>query len=362
MARGGRRTARNLMVNPPDIHRKIERARNKNNLELDINGQLLKKGVPIHFGGMSDPFSNSLATAKSLELLNTLKDHNVPTIISTKNTSTLIEDKTLRILAKMKHVYIQVSFSTPNADLAASIEPNAPSPKERLSAISKLSATGFQIAIRLQPLFPSLIEENLNELIPAAAEAGVKHVIIEFLKVPVEKNISEMEKVYDSKGWKDYEIFERPDARLLGREWILPAQYKWEKLQPIIMEIRKHGMTYGAGDYGLNHLGDTGCCCGVDKLDGFSNWFQGNLANLLRESPLGYVTVDMIDKYWYPNKSIRRVLNSNSRIDNKNTIKEYLIAKWNKPGTVNAPNEFLGVTWKGDYDDSQNCVYIKGKI
>jgi len=121
-------------------------------------------------------------------------------------------------------------------------------------------------------------------------------------------------------------------------------------------------MTYGSADYGLNHLGDTGCCCGIDNIEGFSNWFRGNISNVIREASVGYITIKSMENYWYPDGSIKRTINSHSRRDGDNEVKDYLIDKWNNPGSVNAPDEHLGITWKGDYDEKNNCVYYKEKL
>ena len=162
--------------------------------------------------------------------------------------------------------------------------------------------------------------------------------------------------------WDGYEYYRAAAGKLVGREWLLPVHYKWDALQPVIEAIRSNGMTYGAADYGLNHLGDTGCCCGVDGLVEFTSWFRGNLSNVVRSAAAGYMTVRELDQYWYPEGSITRVMNSNSRIREQHGIHDYLVEKWNSPGTINAPNEYLGVSWEGDYDGEGNCVYVKARV
>ena len=359
MTRGGRRTSKSLIADPSKLRRKFEKLFDNNDLSLDINGELLKRGVPIHFGGMSDPFSNATTTKISQEMLRFLSDYEIPFILSTKNTDVLIKDETLKTLERNRNVVIQISLSTASDSIAHLIEPNAPSPSARLRAVSVLSSLGKHIIIRLQPLIPSLIRENEKELIPLVASKGAKHVIVEFLKLPVEKNISRMNTFFNVTAWNGYEFYREKGSKLIGREWVLPLEYKWYALQPIIAAIRNSGMTYGAADYGLNHLGDTDCCCGIDNVKGFSNWFHGNISNIIKTAPPGYITIDQIRGYWYPQASIRRVMNSNSRKADQVNIEDYIVDKWNSPNTANALNEYLGVSWKGDYDGEQNCVYYK---
>jgi hypothetical protein len=147
-----------------------------------------------------------------------------------------------------------------------------------------------------------------------------------------------------------------------GREWVLEPRYKWELLQPIIKSIHDNNMTFGAGDYGLNHLSDTDCCCGVDVVNGFSNWFKPNFPNMIRKSKTSTLDIRILEEYWYPDKSIRMYMNSHCRGKGASTVYDYLRLKWNRPGTENAPDSFLGVSFRGDYDDSENCVYFKESL
>lgn len=362
MARGGRQTSTSLITNPESISRTINRSFHAEETNQGLNNELLRHRLPVHFGGMSDPFANTRTSKVSKKLLRSLTTHDAPILLSTKNTKELTKDETLEELDRAKHLAIQVSLSTSDNHLASQIEPGTPSPEERLGAIKQLSQMGIHVIVRLQPLLPPIMDQVKDELIPAVAEAGAKHVIVEFLKLPVEKGNSLVKELNKALEWDSYGYFEEKGAQLVGREWLLPVKYKWEQLGPIIVQIRTHGMTYGAGDYGLNHIGDTACCCGIDELEGFKNWFQGNLANIIRQAPEGDILLPDRNTYWYPKRSIRRILNSNSRLPDTSAVYDYLVNKWNRPGTVNAPDEYLGIEWLGEFDNNNNCVYTKKSL
>ena len=362
-SRGGRRTSNNkLIANSTQVSRKIERAMLKETSKLDVNGEMLKHKVPIHFGGISDPFSNIDISRTAKELLNTIVEYDYPVVISTKNTQELMKDDTIKILKKIKHLAIQISITTSNEMAAKIIEPNVPSPIERIKCLKMLSEEGIHTIVRLQPLFVPWIDEIIEDLIPMLGSVGCKHIIVEYLKLPVERNISYLNNMFNAIGWNGYGFYKRNNALVIGREWILPTDYKWKNLQPIINAIHQYGMTYGAGDYGLNHLGDADCCCGIDKLDGFSNWFKGNFSNVIRHSHSNYIRFDEVTKHWFPMKSIAMFMNSNCRLLDGNTVLDYMKVKWNTPGTPNAPDSFLGVSWEGEYDGKGNCVYFKDNI
>ena len=359
MARGGRRTSLQLIADTKSITRKITRALDKYNTSGDVSTELLNHRVPIHFGGISDPFPSQKINEKSLDILKIFSQYDYPVVLSTKNTDELIRPHVLNLIKNTKHLVIQISFSTADDSLSALIEPGAPKPSSRLQCMKCLSDNGINIVARVQPLIFPWIAEVRNILIPKLAESGCRHVILEFLKVPVERNVSMFKNFTKAISWDAYDFYKSHGALLIGREWLLPNILKWELLQDLITAIRRCGMTYGSGDYGLNHLGDTACCCGLDLFKGFSGWFKGNFSNIIRNSTEKLLYFDMVRKYWYPKKSIRRILNSKCRLPEQKTILDYLRSKWNSPGTVNAPDSYLGVSWTGERDKKGNCTYHK---
>jgi hypothetical protein len=256
-------------------------------------------------------------------------------------------------------VVVQISFSVIDQRQSQVLEPNVPTPIERIKAIKQLATQGVYIIVRLQPIFPNILEGLRNLLIPSLAEAGVKHIILEFLKIPVESTLGGFTDLFEALKWDGLSFYHQMNAERNGREWMLPVKYKWELLQPLIEQIHKHGMTYGAGDYGLNHLGDTDCCCGLDKIPGFSTWNKNNFSNWIKNNRTNVIIFNNSIEEQMPSQSIGMYINSHSRIAGNNTIFSYLKDKWNRPGTVNAPDTYLGVEWKGDYDKEGNCVYYK---
>jgi len=359
-ARGGRRTSLNLAADLTRIRQKIRRALNGPQERYDINGELLQRRVPLHFGGLSDPFCDSVAEEISIQLLETLCEYQYPVIISTKNTDVLRRDDILNLLKRNKSVAVQVSFTTLEQDISHAIEPGAPSPKKRLETMKVLAGEGVYTIARLQPLIYPFLSHVVEDLIPELALVKCRHVVVEFLKIPVETHLGGFRDLFNAINWDGYSFYREHKASLIGREWILPATFKWDSLQRVLDAIHRTAMTYGAGDYGLNHLGDTDCCCGIDRIPGFEGWFKANFANALRTSRGEYVSFQAVAEQWSPTKSIRMLMNSNCRLDTGDSVLCYLRTKWNSPGTTNAPDSFLGVSWTGEYDVEGDCVYRKG--
>ena len=359
MSRGGRRTSRKLIANPDSIAHKLSRSLDDNVAKKDVIEEMLSRQLPIHFGGISDPFSNASVSAVTRQMLVHLSNYDYPVVISTKNTDLLLEYETIKIITEMNNIAIQVSFTSLDVEKTHLVEPLVPSTMARLRCVDELSKEGIHVIARLQPLFPSFESEVAEDLIPRLGSSGCKHVAVEYLKLPVEKNLSLIKSMFDVMNCDWYDFYHQNGARLVGREWVLPNEFKWERLQPLIKRIREYGMTYGSADYGLNHMGDTDCCCGIDGLPGFNNWFKGNFSNIIRHTDSQELTFDLVEDNWFPRGSVKMYMNSNCRLDGNNDIVSYLLHKWNSPGTANAPDSFLGISWYGDRDAMGNCIYVR---
>ena len=362
ISRGGNRSSQACIANYEWLSRKLDYIFEGKIKDTDINGEMLIRKMPLHFGGVSDPFPNRSVAKRSMKILTALRRYDYPVIISTKNTRELLREEIIDLLKSMKNLVIQVSTAVPCDRLSTIVEPNAPSVSERIKGIKLLNDEGIYTIVRLQPLFVPWMEMIKDNLIPQIGSTGCKHITIEFLKIPVEKRSWATTQLLELTGWDGYRFYKEQGAELIGREWVLPTNYKWELLQPVIETIHRYNMSYGSGDYGLNHLGDTVCCCGIDKIPGFSNWFRGNFSSVIRTSLREYIQFSDVTKQWVPNKSMKRYMNSKCRLSGNNTILSYLRHKWNKPGSVNAPDCFLGVFWSREYDQNGNCIYVKRDI
>lgn len=358
MTRGGRRSSTDLLARSEKLIRKIERA--QISPDGDINSELIHRKLPIHFGGMSDPFSTKTTTSISMRVLEKLKEFDYPVVLSTKQTRYLETTSFQEIARDYKNLIIQISISSINEKFTKRIEPCAPTPFERLKTIHNLSRLGIPIIARIQPFFPWLADEVGEELIPALAQSGVNHAVVEFLKLPVEESLFLNNEFSNAINLDIRKYYKENQAIVMSREWLFPTEKKWEILQPIINSIHKSGMTYGAGDYGLNHLGDTQCCCGIDKFEGFENYFR-SFSSFFAKKKCEYKFTELISND-LPTKSIKMYLNSRCRMPGENTIYNVLRRKWNSPKTVNAPDSFLGMKFTGEKDDYGDCIYVKSEV
>jgi len=151
--------------------------------------ELLKKELPskrargtIGLGSMNDCYmpveERYRLTRQALELV---ARHRFPVHIITKSDLVLRDTD---LLAEIGKIYAAVSFTitTTDDELAAKLEPGAPSPSRRYQAIKTLSDQGIYTGITLMPVLP-FIEDNVantSAIVDRAREAGAKYIIASF--------------------------------------------------------------------------------------------------------------------------------------------------------------------------------------
>ena len=144
-----------------------------NKIEQKI--KTLKKGTVLRLGGMTDCFQpceeQYKVTYKTIQLLN---KYGIHYLIVTKS-NLIANDEYMRILNKnLAHIQITI---TSTSDRTALTYERAPISSERIKAIEKLYANGFDVAVRLSPFIPEYIDFDILNNIKC------KKIIVEFLRV-----------------------------------------------------------------------------------------------------------------------------------------------------------------------------------
>jgi DNA repair photolyase len=142
------------------------------------------KGEQIVFSFTSDPYipleANYKLTRSCLEVC---ADFRNPVGIVTK--SALIR-RDIDVLQKLSHeASIGVFFSIPFADydIARAVEPFAPSPNARFTAMKELADAGIQVGIGIAPTIPGL-SSDIPELLQRAKDCGATKAFINMLRLP----------------------------------------------------------------------------------------------------------------------------------------------------------------------------------
>lgn len=220
-----------------------------------INGQRNKAcnwcdwDIPIHWGGMSDPFQPAEKVHKiSYECLKVFAETQYPFVVSTKG-RLVVDEKYLRLLHKCNCV-VQISMICSQYDV---LEKGAPTYNERLEMIRILSKNVKRVNVRIQPYMTQVfkdVKENMKKL----ADAGAYGVIIEGMKYAKRKR----------------------GLIKVGADFVYPKEVLKQHFEQLKAEAHKVGLKFYCGENRLRAMGDDMCCCGIDNLDGF----KGNSYNL----------------------------------------------------------------------------------
>jgi hypothetical protein len=319
---------------------------------------MLDEGIPIHFGGMADPFGRAQETqAVTRELLGALADYRQATVISTKGLTRNTEHyETLR----RGRFVVQFSFSTLDSRLAQQIEVGLPPPHERLEAMADLAALGIPVTARLQPLLPGLATDA-RDLIDAFAGHGARHVGVEHLKLPLEQGFNGTDQLSRRLGRDLRAEYVSLGAKRVGREYVLPASERLSTILDLRDYVHRRGMRFGAADTDLLLLSDGSCCCSGTDLLGLEMYHRYTYVEAVRLSPPDRITFGSLSSVQPPPGTISRFVNSRSRIQGSDRrgadIAAYVRRNWNGRPNGPAPGMLWGVEATGEVDAEGLRVY-----
>ncbi len=189
-----------------------------------LRQELAKKSYqpePIALGVNTDayqPCERELQLTR--RILETLHACEHPVALITK--SSLIE-RDIGLLAPMAakgQALVTVTITTLDHAIARTLEPRATAPSRRLRTVQKLSEAGIPVGVNVAPIIPFVTEQELEQVLEAAADAGAVNAGYIVLRLPWEVNPlfqqwlqahfperaeRVMNRVRDMRGGKDYD-------------------------------------------------------------------------------------------------------------------------------------------------------------
>ena len=129
----------------------------------------------IRLGGMTDCFQPMEKKHRiTYETIKALNEYRVPYLIVTKS-AMVADDEYIKLMDK-ELAHIQITVTTTDDSLCRTYE-KASAPSERIKAIEKLQAEGFDVALRLSPYIPEYIDNDILNSVKC------DKILIEFLRV-----------------------------------------------------------------------------------------------------------------------------------------------------------------------------------
>ncbi|HVJ80070.1 MAG TPA: PA0069 family radical SAM protein [Planctomycetia bacterium] len=139
----------------------------------------------ICLSGVTDPYQPIERKLKlTRACLEVMLEFNQPVGIVTKGALIARDVDILKQLAARRLVQVRIAVTTLDDDLQREMEPRAASPKRRLAAMKTLSDAGVPVSLLLAPLIPGLTDNEVPEILRAAAEHGAKEAYYVLLRLP----------------------------------------------------------------------------------------------------------------------------------------------------------------------------------
>jgi DNA repair photolyase len=140
----------------------------------------VKAGEEIAIGTATDPYQPAERRFEvTRAILEELARHRGLEIgIVTKSNLVLRDAELLRSLSQHNQLFVNITITTLNVELARILEPRAPRPDLRLEAMRKLNEAGVNAGVICAPVMPGITDSptDLEGLVRAVAEAGGKYV------------------------------------------------------------------------------------------------------------------------------------------------------------------------------------------
>jgi DNA repair photolyase len=265
----------------------------------NIKKEMLKQFVPLHLGGMSDPFQcREWKYGVTKEFLKLSKKYNYPVNISTKTDN--LPDEYFEILDPKIHTF-QISLIGISDEYIRRFETNTPLANSRINFIKKLKDMGFWVSIRIQPII------KINEVVELIkqTEKLVNYYTIEHLKLPSDNNA--MMKII-------IPLLHDNPVKLIskGREYEFGGA---EKLKNIKLIKSITNVKIGCGDNDFHTMSDSLNCCGIDTMpEAFNNWMKYNSM---------YIKMTGDRDVWFPKNNCNGCFNSTCIVKGFKTMNQY---------------------------------------
>jgi DNA repair photolyase len=140
----------------------------------------VKPGEEIAIGTATDPYQPAERRYEiTRAILEELARHRGLELgIVSKSTLLLRDVEVLRRVAENNQLFINVTITTLNTELARILEPRAPRPDLRLDTVRKLNQAGIAAGVICAPVLPGITDapRDLEALVRATAEAGGKYI------------------------------------------------------------------------------------------------------------------------------------------------------------------------------------------
>ncbi|MBS7657639.1 MAG: radical SAM protein [Candidatus Bathyarchaeia archaeon] len=238
------------------------------------------KSIFISIANSSDPYQ-PLEERMNLtrETLKLLLEKGFKVLIVTKSS---LVSRDVDVL-KDGEVSVSLTVTSLNEDLLRILEPYAPSPKERVKALKKLSSYNISCSARIDPLIPGLNDnfEELENLVKELVEAGVKHIVASTYKIKPD-NFLRVTNAFPELKPKLKRLYFNFGESIKGVRY-LPKTLRFNLLLKLKNLVEKYGLTFSICREGFTTLNSSKSCDGSHLITNkFKYYREGRFNSVMR--------------------------------------------------------------------------------
>ena len=155
-----------------------------------LREELSRRGyrcTPIALGTNTDPYQPIERKWRVTRgIIETLASCDHPLTIVTKSALVERDIDLLSVMAEKNLAQVFISVTTLDPELMRRLEPRAAAPRARLETLARLKAAGIPTGVMFAPVIPVLNDAEMEDVLEAAAAAGVDHAGYVMLRLPHE--------------------------------------------------------------------------------------------------------------------------------------------------------------------------------
>ena len=143
--------------------------------------------APIALGTNTDPYQPIEQHWRiTRQVIEVLAETRHPLTITTKSDRVVRDIDLLAPMAAAGLAAVMVSVTSLDPKIAATVEPRAPHPERRLTAVRRLVDAGIPTYVSIAPVIPAITDHEIEHIVERAAEAGAGSVSFIPVRLPWE--------------------------------------------------------------------------------------------------------------------------------------------------------------------------------
>ena len=143
--------------------------------------------APIAMGTNTDPYQPIEREWRiTRQVIEVLAECDHPLVITTKSDRVVRDLDLLAPMAAKGLVGVAISVTSLDPKIAMTIEPRAPHPERRLTAVRRLADAGVPVFVNMAPVIPAITDHEVEDIVARAAESGAIGVSFIPVRLPWE--------------------------------------------------------------------------------------------------------------------------------------------------------------------------------